>query len=203
VTESFFDVARRQRACRDFDPAPVPDADITRMLEAAIRAPSAENHQPWVFVVLRDAAVREQIAAITARAYEGFVRDHTERTLSGPLLADVRRGMGEGGFARAPLIIVVGADTERTPELLAPSSIFPAVQNLLLAAGALGYGSALTTLTAFFADELRAITGLPGTVTPMAAVYVGRPARSLGPSRRRPVSEVAHADRFGVAWDGG
>jgi nitroreductase len=86
-------------------------------------------------------------------------------------------------------------------EVYAPSSIYPAVQNLLLAAADLGYGSCLTTgLTMFGIDRVRARLELPDTLLPMAAVYVGRPAKKLSLPRRRPATEVTYREKFGAAW---
>jgi nitroreductase len=79
------------------------------------------------------------------------------------------------------------------------SSIFPCVQNMLLAAAALGLGSALTTLGAH-ADELRALLALPEHVEPSAVIPLGVPARPLGPPRREPVAEHMHRDRYGTTW---
>jgi nitroreductase len=80
------------------------------------------------------------------------------------------------------------------------ASIFPAIQNLLLAATALGLGSALTTLPVAFGDELRTALALPTAVQPLAVVPLGWPARRQGPPRRRPVSEKVHRERYGAAW---
>jgi nitroreductase len=196
---SFFDVVLRQRACRAFADTPVPDDDIERMLTAATHAPSAENTQPWVFVVVRDAARRAQLADVTRRLWAGGARAYVEDRLAPSLLADVDGGV-ERGFGGAPVIVLVAADETRGVHPRAVgSSIFPAVQNLLLAANALGYGSALTTLTAA-ADELRALFDLPVTVTPMAIVPIGRPARPLGRPRRRAAAESTHRDRYGQPW---
>jgi nitroreductase len=74
------------------------------------------------------------------------------------------------------------------------------VQNLLLAANALGLGSALTTMGIFRGPEVQAITGLPAALVPMAIVPVGWPASPLGPPTRIPVEEKAHRERFGNAW---
>ena len=196
----FFDVARRQRACRDFTDEPVPDDDLERMLEAATHAPSAENTQPWVFVVVRDAATRRQLAELTQRVWNAGARDLAMARLDARLAAEVDAGI-ERGLGGAPVIVVVGADTTSGvhPKAVA-SSIFPAVQNLLLAASALGYGSALTTLTAASGDELRAILELPAHIRPMAVVPLGRPARPLGRPRRRAVAEATHRDRYGQRW---
>jgi nitroreductase len=120
--------------------------------------------------------------------------------LDAKLAADVDGGI-ERGLGGAPVIVVIAADTSNGvhPKAVA-SSIFPAVQNLLLAANALGYGSALTTLTAAAGDELRSIVGLPDHIMPMAVVPLGRPARPLGRPRRRPVAESTYRDHFDRPW---
>jgi nitroreductase len=102
-------------------------------------------------------------------------------------------------------VVVVAADTSTGAggsRGALGSSIFPAVQNLLLAAAALGYGSALTTLASFAADDVRAVVGLPNGVEPMALIPIGRPAVALGPSRRQPAREKAHLDRYGQPFPG-
>jgi nitroreductase len=196
----FFDVALNQRACRDFSDEAVPDEDIERILEAATHAPSAENTQPWVFVVVRDETTRAQLAELTQRIWNAGAREQTMARIDAHLAADVDAGIARG-LGGAPVIVVIGADTASGvhPKAIG-SSIFPAVQNLLLAAGALGYGSALTTLTAAAGDELRTIVQLPAHVTPMAVVPLGRPARPLGPPRRRPIAESTHREQFGRRW---
>ncbi|HEV3226905.1 MAG TPA: nitroreductase family protein [Acidimicrobiales bacterium] len=196
---SFFDVVLQQRACREFDPDPVPDEDIERILDAATHAPSGENTQPWVFVVVRDPEVRAELVALTLRLW-AMARADAMARLDPKLGAEVDDGMRQG-YSGAPVLVVVGADTATGVHPKAtPSSIFPAVQNLLLAANALGYGSALTTLTTAAADELRTIVDLPPEVIPMAVVPLGRPARRLGRPRRRPARETTHRDRFGRPW---
>ncbi len=196
----FFDIVLRQRACRDFADDDVPDADIERILDAATHAPSAENTQPWVFVVVRDAAMRAALGDLTRRIWAAGARDYAESHNAPKLFAEVDASV-ERDLGGAPVIVVVGADTSAGSHPTAlPSSIFPAVQNLLLAANALGYGSALTTLTTYGGDELRTTLALPEHVTPMAIVPLGRPARPLGPPRRRPARDVTHRDRYGTPW---
>ncbi len=197
--KGFFEVALAQRACRTFADRPVGDDLIERCLEAATHAPSAENLQPWEFVVVRDPGLRAAIGDLTSRAWQGGGRQHSESRLPAKLLDEVHHG-AEGGIASAPVIIVVGGSSAAALETTLPSSVFPAVQNLLLAASALGLGSAMTTLATLFADQLRELLALPETVRPMAVVPVGWPAAPLGPPRRHPVSERAHRDRFGTPW---
>lgn len=191
---------RAQRGCRSFTTEPVDDADVEAILEAATHAPSAENRQPWVFVVVRDAAVRDAIAALTRRVWEGGAREHSLRSLDDRLFTAVDTFFA-GGYGGAPVLVVVAGDGRggESAALLA-SSIFPATQNLLLAAAALGYGSSMTTLAAQVPDALGEILGLPAGVRPFAVVPIGRPTAPLGPPRRRPVPEVAHLDRFGVPF---
>ena len=98
------------------------------------------------------------------------------------------------------MLIVVAADTERGLPVTVPASTFPAIQNLLLAAGALGLGRALTTITTGFADELRAAVELPEHVVPVAVIPLGFPERPLGPPRRDPFRHHTHRDRYGEPW---
>jgi nitroreductase len=198
----FFSVVAAQRACRQFRDDPVSDNDVEDVLRAATHAPSAENRQPWVFVVVREIATRARIGELTRAAWRGGARAHSEGRLSPVLLADVDRG-AEGGVSGAPVLIVVGGDTQAGLPTAMASSIFPAVQNLLLAATAKGLGSALTTLTTAFADDLREIVGLPASVTPIAVVPLGWPARPLGRPHRLPVADKAHRERFGAPWSNG
>jgi nitroreductase len=195
-----FDVVHAQRACRSFASTPVPDDVIARVLDAATFAPSAENRQPWVFVVVRDDTARAQIHDLTARAWERGGRAFAATRLEPGLLADVEHGIAGGGYRTAPVLVVVAADLQRAHPATVPASIFPAVQNLCLAAQALGLGSALTTLTTTLSRELAAIVGLPETVTAQAVVPLGCPARRLGPPRREPFAEHTYRDRYGAAW---
>ncbi len=194
-----FDVIGAQRACRSFLRDPVTDADLELVLDAAVHAPSAENRQPWEFVVVRDPEARAAIGALINRGWEAVGREFSSSRLSPDLLADVERG-ATGGIAGAPVHIVVGADTHRGLAATSAESVFPAVQNLMLAAGALGLGTALTTIAVGFADELRAIVGFPDHIRPMAVVPLGHPTRPLGPPRRDSFAIRSHRDRYGTPW---
>jgi nitroreductase len=197
------DVMRAQRACRRFDPdGEVLDSHIEQMLQSAVHAPSAENTQPWSFVVVRDADTRKLLADWWTETWNAGGGDFIKQSLDDRVLVnDLEYGFNRGGFAAAPVVIVVCADTERVPEIYAPSSIYPAVQNLLLAAADLGYGSCLTTgLTTFGVDRVRERLALPDTLLPMAAVYLGPSEKELAPPRRRPALEVTYREKFGDAW---
>jgi nitroreductase len=194
-----FAVVARQRACREFAPTPVGDDDVAAVLRAATFAPSAENRQPWEFVVVRDAARRHAIAALMQRAWERAGRVHSERRLSAATFRDVDAGM-TGGFAAAPVHVVAAVDLERADVGPWEPSIYPAVQNLLLAATARGLGSALTTIATLYADELAAIVDLPPHVRAVAVVPLGHPARPLRPPRREPFGSHTHRESFAQPW---
>ncbi|WP_102141975.1 nitroreductase family protein [Mycobacterium hubeiense] len=196
-------VMHAQRACRRFDPdGKVLDADLERILESAVHAPSAENTQPWSFVVVRNEETRAQLADWWTETWNAGGGDFIRQSVDDKaLVADLEYGFNRGGFAAAPVVVVVCADTERVPEIYAASSIYPAVQNLLLAAADLGYASCLTTgLTTFGVDRVREKLQLPDTLLPMAAVYLGKSARKLSPPRRRPALSVTYRERFGNPW---
>jgi nitroreductase len=195
----FFDVVHTQRAARTFLPDDIDDETVARVLTAATHAPSAENSQPYVFVVVRDPEARATIGELTARLWSGGARAYEEQRLSPAFLADVDRG-ATGGIAAAPVLVVVCGDTRLIVEAALPSSVFPAVQNLLLAAHALGLGSTLTTLPVVAGEELSTLLELPPEVVPLAVVPLGRLPKALGPPRRRPISERTHLDRYGTPF---
>jgi nitroreductase len=194
-----FAVVHAQRACRAFRDEPVADNLIARVLDAATFAPSAENQQPWEFVVVRDAALRERIGDLMKRAWEAYGREHSAPRLTPEVFADVERG-ANGAIGAAPVLIVVAADTNRGLRATVGSSIYPAIQNLLLAATALGLGSALTTIATVFADELREALGMPDAVLPVAVIPLGFPERPLGPPRRESFATHTHRDHYGTGW---
>jgi nitroreductase len=199
TSREFFDVVLHQRACRAFADQPVADELVDLCLRAATHAPSAENLQPWVFVVVRDAELRASVGDLTRRAWQQGGRQHSEGRLAPAFLEEVGRG-AEGGIEAAPVTVVVCGDADIGLESTLPASVFPAIQNLLLAATALGLGSAMTTLATLFGQEIGELLALPPSVRPMAVVPIGWPAKPLGPPRRVPVSKRAHRDRYGQAW---
>jgi nitroreductase len=197
------EVMHAQRACRQFDAqGAVPDSDVETMLHAAVHAPSAENKQPWTFVVVRDERTRADLASWWTETWKAGGSEYARQNVSSDALyADLEVAVTARGFAAAPVVVVVCVDTEMVPDIFAQSSIFPAVQNLLLAANALGYGACLTTgLTLFGVDRVRERLELPDTLSPLAAVYIGRPTHKLGPPRRRPATSVTYRETFGTPW---
>jgi nitroreductase len=211
----FFTVVDTQRAIRRFRPDPVPDAAIRRVLEAATRAPSARGAEPWAFVVVRDPGTRAAIAAHYRAAWEAGERftaatDADRDVRDRPHYARMMRAAGElaADLAVAPVLIACCLDRRRLGPLAAPdgtlrspaaayASILPAVQNLLLAARALGLGTTLTTLHRRFEPELKRLLDVPAPVEVVALVPLGRPRDGFGKTRRRPLDDVAFLDRWG------
>jgi|SRR5690242_1074398 nitroreductase len=214
------------RAARRFKPDPVPETLITRVLDAAIRAPSAGNAQNWAFIVVRDPEQRRKLGAIYRKASDIASAMYVARGRPPHLSEEqFRRLMSSGSYlwdhmADAPVILVPCQTLPKlpAPEALPPdiraryveeqryverirgSSIYPAVQNVILACRALGLGTTITTNHIRCEDEVKAVLGVPGDVQTFALMPIGYPLDKPGPVGRRPVSEVTHADRWSRPW---
>lgn len=223
-----FEAMYTARAMRRFKPDPVPEALIARILEAAIRAPSAGNAQNWAFVVVRDPEQRRRLGAIYRKASDIASAMYAARGRPAHLSEEqFRRLMTSGAFlwdhmAEAPVILVPCqtqprlpspealppdvrarfADEQRYVERIRGSSIYPAVQNIILACRALGLGTTITTNHIRCEDEVKAVLGVPDDVATFALMPIGYPLDKFGPVTRRPVSEVTHADHWAQPWPG-
>ena len=171
-----------------------------QVLDAATHAPSAENRQPWVFVVVRDAEIRRRLHDLGEQAWEGGGRAYSAGRLPDRLLADVEHGIAGGGYRGAPVVVVVAADTSRGHPATIPASISPRCRICCSPRRAAGLGSALTTITTGFASELAELLDLPDHVVAQAVVPLGYPARPLARPRREPFAEHTYRDRFGAGW---
>jgi nitroreductase len=173
----------RQRAVREFSSQPVDDALIERILEAATRAPSAKNVQILRFVVVKDAAAKNRIAE----------------------LVEEQPGPGRTSWDEVPVLIFVCAENPFGMSVTGAAawggSIYPGIQNLLLAAQAAGLGTVLTTSRGKLKEqELKDFLGVPENVNIDAVIPMGYPAVKLGKNKRRPVSEIAYREKFGAGW---
>jgi len=194
-----------QRAIRRLLPDPVPDDVVLKCIELATKAPTGSNKQEWEFVVVRDAEVKHQLARLNRQALAVGRRVEAKKHRTDPAarrnLAAVRWQADH--FEEVPVVVVIclhGRSPLFGPPILASSwygSAYPAAQNLLLAARAVGLGAALTTMPVWSVAMARRTLGLPRTITPVAAVPLGWPRGRYGPTTRRPVGEVVHLDRFG------
>jgi nitroreductase len=178
-----------QRAIRKFDERPVDDPLIEQVLSMATRAPSARNVQPWRFIVIRERETKQKLGEVFdelgGRMYGSGAPDRTPWEDVPVLIAvcsEYAFGQGDSGSA------ALGA------------SIYPAVQNLLLAAHALGLGTVLTTRWKVREADIRPLLGLPDSMAVHAIIPMGWPDRKYGRNHRRPVAEVTYREQFGTPW---
>jgi len=192
------------RSIHRYLPDPVPDEDLARILWAATRAPSGSNSQPYRFVVLRDGPRAQQAKALLGDSFraswaakssregwrEGSGADPSSRKARSA--ATMQRFVDR--FEEIPVVVLVCALRHRAPHPHEGASIYPACQNLLLAARALGYGSTITVFHLAREAELRALLGIPEDVFIAATMPLGRPEGRHGPLRRRPVKDLVWDD---------
>jgi nitroreductase len=194
-----------QRAVRRLLPDPVDDATILRVIELATKAPTGSNLQNWEFVVVRDPDVKHQLARLNRQAWSVYRRLGKRKARKDPSTRKIIEAVQwqADHFEEIPVVVVAclhGRSPMLGPPVLATSfygSAYPAVQNLLLAARALGLGATLTTLPLWSTSLARRTLGLPGGVTPVAVIPLGWPRGKYGPTTRKPVGEVVHLDRYG------
>ena len=195
---------RTQRAIRRLRTDPVDDALLLGLIELALKAPTGSNAQNWQFVVVRDRVVKARLARLNRMAWNLYGRlgrrlyGRDERMLK--ILNAVQWQADH--FEEAPVIVVACLQGwfPLFPRIIPASSygsIFPSVQNLLLAARSAGLGAALITLPLWSTFLARRALGLPWSVTPSAVIPLGWPKGRYGPTTRRPVGEVVHLDRWG------
>lgn len=185
--ESLEELMARQRAERSFTADDVDDALVERLLRAATRAPSAKNVQCLRFVVVRDTGLKRQIVSL-----------FEEPPAPGG-------GPARSTWADVPVLIFACSDDpfgrSETGMAALAGSVYPGIQNLLLAAKAAGLGTVLTTSRGKLKEnELKALLQIPAEVAIHAIIPVGWPAEKLGKNKRRPVREVAYRERFGNPW---
>ncbi len=191
-----------QRSIRRFKLDPIPLDDIRVILEAAIKAPSGGNLQPARFVVLNNTEVIRQFGELYREAWWAKRRDEgrswTSREQVPPGDAPTT------GAARladeikdAPCIILALTNGNRIA-----SSVIPSVQNLMLAARALGIGSVPTTLHPQVMERVYALLGIPPEMELQMCIPLGYPLGRFGPTQRRPTAEVSYLNHWGslVPW---
>lgn len=198
-----WEVMSSARGIRRFNAGPVDDLLLARCLEAATWAPSGGNQQPWRFIVMKNATSRsllEQGARHALRTIErvyGLERpaphDDSPRARNArPMFA-----LHDGAADVPAAVLFCVKEQPSTPTLMLGASIFPAMQNFLLAVRASGLGACVTGWHADIEPEIRATLGIPDDWQLAALVVVGWPEGQHGPVRRRPVSQVASLDH----WD--
>jgi nitroreductase len=212
-----YEAMRTLRAVRRLRPDPIPDGVLHRVFEAATWAPTGGNRQPWRLIAVKDSERKRRLGALYAERWSAFAaqyrrmlpnlpeaaRQRAERTIrSGDYLA--------AHFHQTPLIAIFcfnPAEMAITDAKLARvsvvggGSVYPAVENLLLACRAEGLGCVLTTLLCECEEQVRQILSIPEPWGTAAAVPIGYPVgRGHGPIVRRPVEQMTFLDVWGNPW---
>jgi nitroreductase len=203
----FFDVVTTTRAIRRYTDEPIPDDALASMLFAATRAPSGSNSQPFRFVVLRDGPNAQAARSLLGDSFRamwveksrddaydrgsGYVADSPKARMAATMQHFVDH------VQDAPVIVLACVQLRHGGAFAEGASVYPACQNLLLAARSLGFGGVMTTFHHPVEAELAEIVGLPDGVAIAATIPLGRPAGRHGPVRRRPLAKLIFED----GWD--
>lgn len=205
----FFDILDTTRAMRRLKPDPVPDELIVRILRAGLHAPNSGNTQTWKFLVIKDIEIKKKVQVFYKRALDEIVGPRYANATTPP-------GATQDGYHRqhtaveyltdhyheAPVWIVPCIDHgDSAPNRSSGASIYPAVQNMLLAARALGLGSTLTTRYLLHEKEAEAALGLPKGVHSYAILPIGYPMGNFGPVGRGELADFVYQDSWGQKFD--
>lgn len=196
-----------QRAVRRVRPEPVDDAIVVKCIELALRAPTGSNGQNWEFVVVKEQHAKDQFAKRYRQAWALYGRlarrvaagDESKQKIMRAVHWQVEH------FSEIPVLVVPCLRGAHLPFLPMPftvessfsGSIYPSVQNLLLAARAIGLGASLITMPLWSQTSTRKILNLPITVSPYCMIPLGWPQGRYGPTTRKPVEKVVHLDSYG------
>src|SRR5262244_85515 len=204
-----FEIVHTTRAMRRLKPDPVPDDLIRQILLAGQAAASGGNTQRWRFLVLKDPEIKKKVQVYYKKAFDEVVGPRYASSPPPP-------GSDAGKYRRqhraveyltdhyheAPVWIVACLEGGPNPNRSAGSSIYPAVQNMVLAIRALGLGTTLTTRHLLYEKEAEAALGLPPGVHSYAIIPIGYPMGKFGPVGRGPLTEIVYQDRWGNPYKG-
>jgi nitroreductase len=208
-TDNIWEAMSTMRAMRRLKPDPVPDDLIQKILQAGQWAPSGGNTQRWRFLVVKDPEVKKQVQVYYSRLYDEQVGPRYASSPPPPG-SDAARYQRQNAavkyltdhYHEAPVWIVACLDGGENPGRTAGSSIYTAVENMLLATRALGLGTTLTTRHTSYGKEVDAIFGLPPGVQSYAILPIGWPMGNFGKLGRGPLREVVYGDRWGQPYQG-
>jgi nitroreductase len=204
----FFDVVTTQRAMRRLKPDPIPEAALRQIMDAAVCAPSGGNRQGWRFLVVRDAAKRARLGELYREGFGELAKlPYYAGAMKEPAGSPARKMIDSAAhlaehMGEAPVLILacITIDPGTKPTVTTGSSIYPAVQNIMLAARALGIGSCITTIHRYRDAQVKELLGIPPDVETVALIPLGYPLGKFGRPPRRPVGDVTFADGWGRAF---
>jgi nitroreductase len=203
-TNDLVEAMTTQRAIRRLRSDPVPDDVLLRMLRLAVKAPTGSNQQNWEFVVVRDPNVKAALGKQNRRVALPYLRLGGIVMRNNEKMQRVRKATRWQAehWDEIPVLVIpcLRGISWPLPWIYKSSrygSIYPAIQNLLLAARAEGLGAALTTFPLWNRVAARRILKLPLNVEPIACIPIGWPSGKYGPTSRKPVEELTHLDRYG------
>ena len=202
------------RAVRRLKPDPIPDDVLDRVLTAATWAPTGGNHQGWRIIAVSDPARKQALEDLYRPHWEGYIPGYEAHMAGMSETARIKsaRGLAAGTYLanhlhEAPVIAVFCFNPDRMtitdaaldrPSVVGGGSVYPAVQNLLLACRNEGLGCVLTTLLCMEEERVRTLLEIPADWYTCAHVPIGYPvAGGHGPISRKPVAEMVYRDRFG------
>ena len=204
---SLFDVIYNCRAMRRLDTRAVPEELLLKLVDAANQAPSGSNMQNGRWIVVRDPAVKQKLADLNRKGVDAYVGPQSQRPGALPHQSEAKRKRmldsvlwQRDHMHEIPALVIAcmeyGEKVDGAAAQRGGGSLWPGIQNLLLAARALGLGAAPTTLALQDQDAVREALGMPETMAALCLIPVGYPLGNFGPVTRKPVEEIMRFDRW-------
>ena len=209
MSNDVFEIMHTTRAMRRLKPDPVPDELIKKILQAGMCAANGGNSQRWRFMVIKDAAKKKAVQVVYKRAYAQIIGPRYASSAPPPGVDAARYKRQHDAveyltehYHEAPVWIVACLEEGHAPTRWSGASIYPAVQNMLLACRALGLGSTLTTRHLFFEKDSENALGLPEGVHSYAILPIGYPMGNFGPVGRGNLADFVYGDNWGEPYRG-
>jgi nitroreductase len=202
-----FEAIYAMRAMRRLKPDPVPDELVRKIIDAGLRAPTGGDVQNWRFIVVKDPGIKAKLQSVYKRAFDIVIqRYRSNPPAPGKTEAQKQRMLKAveyltDHFHEAPVLIVCCLVNDAAKAMglakMSGASIYPSVQNMLLAARGLGLGSVLTTRHLLFESDVKEALALPENAETFAILPIGWPVGKFGPVSREPVEKVTFFNKWG------